>query len=264
VTRRHLVAALVVATAHPLLLGHAGEGATWQAMLVVVALGLVTVFGLALVGKLELSRPDDLVLPLAGVAIASALAPLGAPILSDWVGWAFPVGVVALVAMVLAVLTPLDLEVTSPLSYGAAGMAVVAALLLHEPLTIAWHPPPDFLPLVDDVEVAITDPADGDDVDAGEVSVTVQVAGGSIGPGLLPVEELPDDPEEAGSLAVAVDGDLVDVEYAETCTVEEPCTSVSFPLELDGGRHDLAVEFRRGDGASLTPLVTDRIAVTAR
>lgn len=247
----------------PLVLAHAGEGASWQSLLVVGSLGLVVVFVLAVAGRLRMAQPDDLVLPLAGVAIASSLAPVASELLSDWVGWAFPVGVVALVAIVLAALTPLELSPSSPVTYGAVALALICGFLLYTPITRAWHPPAEFLPLADDVEVSVAEPSDGAEVAAGEVEVTVTISGGSVQSELVEVEQLPSDPEEAGQLAVAVDGDVIDPAFTEDCTVDSPCDQVTFPITVEPGEHRLVVEFRRGDGAPMTPLVTDAATFTA-
>jgi hypothetical protein len=243
-------------------LAHAGEGATWQAMLVVASVGLIVVAVLGILGRIRLEGGDDLVLPLAGVAIASSLAPLGSVFLSDWVGWAFPAGVVALVTILLTALTSFDLSPSSPFTYGAVAIAVIAAVGLHQPITLAWHPPPDFLPLADDVEVVITAPADGEEVPAGEVTVAVSVVGGTVQGQLVDTEQVGDDPEEGGVLAVSIDGDVVEPDLGD-CTPESTCTVVRFPVEVEPGERTLAVEFRRADGVPLTPLVTDRVDFTA-
>lgn len=245
------------------ILAHAGAGATWQALLVVSSLGVVVVLALHVIGRIRLRGPDDLVLPLAGVAIASSLAPLGSSFLSDWVGWAFPIGVVALGALLLAALTPFDLSASSPFTYGAVAIAAIAAFTLYQPITVAWHPPPDFLPIADDVEVTIITPDDGGDVLAGQVEVTVAIDGGSVQSELLTEGELAADPEEAGNLAVALDGEVLTPVFTETCTVDSPCSEVTFTLEVEPGDRVIAVEYRRGDGVPMTPLVTDRAAFTA-
>lgn len=250
-------------TGLPLVLAHAGEGATWQALLVVAALGLLVVFVLAVLGRVRLEQADDLVLPLAGVAIASSLAPLASQLLSDWVGWAFPAGVVALVAIVLVALTPLRLAPSSPVTYGAIALGAICGALLYAPITRAWHPQPEFLPLADDAEVAIVSPSADAQVPAGEIDVTVALTGASVQSSLLTSRQLPADPEEAGILAVAVDGEVITPSFAEDCTVDAPCTEVTFPVTVDPGEHRLVVEFRRGDGAPLTPLVTDAVTLTA-
>jgi hypothetical protein len=246
------------------ILAHAGAGATWQSLLVVVALGLTVVVLLAVLGKVTLEQPDDLVLPLAGVAIVSSLAPLGSYWLSDWIGWAFPLGVVMLATVLLTALTSVELTPSSPVTYGALALGVASAAVLYAPITRAWHPPPDFLPLAEDVEVAITAPGDGDEVPAGTVEVTVTVTDGSVQPDLVALDQLPDDPEEAGYLAVAVDGEVVRAAFAEDCTVDTPCTEVTFPVTVAPGDRRLVVEFRRGDGVPMTPLVTDAVSFTAR
>lgn len=250
-------------TGLPLVLAHAGPGATWQALLVAFSLGLVVVFVLVLIGKVEVERPDDLVVPLGMIAVGTSLAPLGSAVLSDWVGWAFPIGCVMLVALVLTALTPLELGVRDAPTYGAVAIAAILGVALYQPITIAWHPPPEFLPLADDVTITVSDPADGGSVPAGEVTVTVTVDGGSLADELVPFEQVPADPEEAGTLAVALDGSLVDIDLGDGCPPSDPCTEVSFAVEVDPGEHTLSLEFRRGDGTSFTPLVTDRIAFTA-
>jgi hypothetical protein len=243
-------------------LAHAGPGSTWQAMLVVVALGLTVVVVLAVLGRVVVDRLDDLVLPLAAVAIVSSLAPLGDEWLSDWIGWAFPVGVVMLLALLLTATTPLELAPHGVLAYAAAGLAVAGAVVLHQPLTIAWHPPPDLLPAQGDAEVAILAPSDGETLPAGTTTVEVAITGGSIGPGGLAFEDLPADFEEAGALDVTLDGDRVPVELEQTCTRDEPCSRVSFPVELPAGEARLRVEFTRGDGMPFAPANTDVTEVT--
>ncbi len=247
----------------PLFVAHAGAGATWQALLVVASLALLVVVVLAVAGRVQLEQADDLVLPLAGAAIASSLAPLGSEILSDWVGWAFPAGVVALLTIVLVALTSWELTPRSPVTYGAVAVAAIASALLYQPITMAWHPPPDFLPLADDVEVTITEPGDGAEVSAGELTVQVTVTGGSVQQDVIPVEQLPADPEEAGRLTVAVDGTTTEPVFAEDCTVDAPCTEVSFPVTIAPGDRRLVVQFDRGDGAPMTPLVTDAVSFRA-
>ncbi len=244
----------------PQVLAHAGPGSTWQAMVTVVALGLVVVTILATLDRLELGAPGDLILPLAGVAILSSLAPLGDRWLSDWIGWAFPVGVVALAVLLLAALTPLQLGTGRPLPYVALGIAVVGAALLYRPLTIAWHPPPDYLPEAGDTRLEILEPADGAEIEAGELRLEVGVAEGSIGPGGVPFEDLGWDHAEAGTLEVTVAGGRVDVELDQECTVSEPCERVSFPVEVPPGEEiAIRVEFVRGDGMPFSPAVSDRV-----
>lgn len=245
------------------LIAHAGPGSTWQAAVVVAGLALAICVMLAVAGRLPISSPQDLLVPLAASAIAASLGPLGHTFLSDVVGLGLPLAVVSLLALLLAALTPLELTPSSPLSLGSLALAAVSMYLLFTPLTVALHPPADLLPLADDAEVTIADPSDGATLEAGPVPVTVTVTGGSIGPVLTPPEELPPDPEEAGSLQVFVDGDPQEVDWDGTCTVTDPCAQVDFEVEVPTGESQLAVEFVRGDGTPFAPLVIDRITVTA-
>jgi hypothetical protein len=256
----------------PLLL-HAGAGSTWQAMVVVVGVVLAGVVLAAAIGRITISSRDDLLLPVAGAAIASSLGAVAHELLSDAIGWALPLAVVSLVALLLAAFTPLELRFPSPLAMGAVAVTIVAIVLLYEPLTVALHPPAELLPLADDSEVSIVAPSDGAEVAAGPVAVVVEVTGGSIGPGGVPLAELPDDPEEAGALLVALvevdeDGTLgdqtsIDPDTASSCTVAEPCEQVGFDVEVPAGTYRLIVEFVRGDGLPLAPFVRDQVTFSA-
>jgi hypothetical protein len=245
------------------LLAHAGPGSTWQSLVTAVALGLAVIAVLVVAGRIRLGSVDDLVLPLAAVAILSSLAPLADYWLSDWIGWTLPLGVVVLVSLLLALTTPLELTPTAPLTIGMVVAAAVSAAVLYAPLTRTLHPPADFLPSSSDAEVRILVPEEGSSIEAGTLEVSVAVVGGSIGPGGLDLEDLPADPEEAGDLTVLLDGDRVEVDYLEDCTVAVPCTTVTFPLEVEAGERQLTVEFTRGDGTPLAPFVADRVTFEA-
>ncbi len=255
------------------LLAHAGPGSSWQAMVVVAAVVLAGAVLAAAAGRLTITRLDDVVVPFATAAMLSSVGLLAHEWLSDAIGWALPVGVVAAITLLLAALTPLDLRLPAPLPMGAMALASVGAVVLHAPLTIALHPPAELLPLADDAEVAILDPSDEDLVAGPTVEVSVAVSGGTIGPGTVDLGDLPADPEEAGDLAVALaavqdDGTIapqerVAVTYAETCTVAAPCSQVTFPLEVAPGTWRLTVEFTRGDGTPLAPYVRDTVVFTA-
>jgi hypothetical protein len=241
------------------LVAHAGPGSTWQALVSAVALGVAVIGLLAVLGRVRLTSFDDLILPLAAVAMLARLAPLADYWLSDWIGWALPLGVTVLVGLLLTLTTPLELTPTSPLTIGVVALAVVSMVVLHRPLTLALHPPPDYLPLATDAEVRILVPEDGSVIEAGTLEVSVAVTGGTIGPGDLDDSELPTDPEEAGDLVVMLDDERVEVDPLEDCTVAEPCTTVTFPLEVEAGERRLSVEFTRGDGTPLAPFVADRV-----
>lgn len=252
-------------------LAHAGAGSTWQAMLVIAGVMLTGFLLAAGIGRIRVERADDLVVPLATTAIVSSLGAVADELLSDGIGWALPLAVVSLLALILAALTDLDLRFPSPLPMGALALAIVAAIVLHAPLTLALHPPGELLPLSDDAAITIVEPTEGGSVER-PVTVTVEVTGGSLGPGGVPLEELPDDPEEAGTLSVAIeevrDDDtltqqqLVEVDYDPGCTVSDPCERVGFELTPTPGTYDLTVEFVRGDGVPLAPFVRDRITFT--
>jgi len=255
----------------PLVLAHAGPGATWQAMVVAAAVVLGGVVLAAGLGVVVVRRPGDLVSPLAGAALAAGLAVLVSEVVSDWIGWGLPLGAVALVTLLLGAVAGLDLRFPAPLPMGAAALAGVGAWLLAPPLTVALHPPPEILPLSDDAALTIVTPVAAEEVAAGPVPVTVSVDGGSIGPGDAMLEDLPDDPEEAGELTVAIeqvrdDGASpqrrVKVELPG-CTLVRPCERVMFEVPVGAGTWELTVDLHRGDGTPLAPPVRARTTFTA-
>ncbi|MFO7960707.1 MAG: hypothetical protein R6U94_07165 [Nitriliruptoraceae bacterium] len=255
-----------------LVLAHAGPGATWQAMIVAAAIvlgGVVLAAGIGLVG---VRRPGDLVSPVAGAAIVAGLGVLASGLLSDWIGWGLPLAVVALATLLLGALTGVDLRFPAPLPMGALALAGVGAWLLSPPLTVALHPPPEVLPLSDDAALAIVTPAEGEEIPAGAVPLSVRVTGGSIGPGGASLDDLPDDPEEAGQLTVAIeevradDGASpqrrLDIEVTG-CTVTDPCDEVGVELPVTAGTWRLTVDLQRGDGTPLAPPVRTHTTFTA-
>ena len=253
-------------------LAHAGPGSTWQAMVVVAGVVLAGYVVVAAAGWITIERPDDLVVPLAAAAIASGIGVVGHAIISDFIGWGLPLAVTALLTLTLAATTPLDLRFPGPLPMGALAVALVSTVTLHQPLTIALHPPAEFLPLAEDARIAIEQPPDGATVPAGTVEVTVITDEASIGPGGVDLDDLdPARPAQAGELvmrraAVADDGTTFDRQRVETgpgpdCTLADPCERTTVGLDLEPGTWRVTAELRRGDGTELAPTVMDHVTV---
>lgn len=241
-------------------LAHAGEGATWQALLTLLSLGLLVVLVLAVAGVLTLDEPGDLILPLAGTAVLASLSGATSSVLSDWVGWAFPLGVVALLALVVAAASPLRLGLASPLTAVAVVIGVGAALFLQAPITRAWHPQeigPPSAP-IDDLALEIVEPADGATVPAGQaIDLVVRATGGTLGEGFVDEDQAPDDPEEQ----VAVTVSLVPLSSGQnSSSVGDPqqdcsagCEEATYTIELpEAGEWTIYVEARAADGRSFT------------
>lgn len=234
------------------LLGHAGAGATWQALLVLASFGTIAIFLLATTGRLVLEEPGDLVLPLAASAVLASLSGATAAYFSDWVGWWFPLGMAALVAVALAASTSLSLGPTSPLAIGTVVVGLVAAFTLHTTIAAAWHPTGSGVGAPwTDATLALVAPADGDTVDIGTVDVVVAVDGGTIGPGPAPAAA---DPEESGVVRVFVDGRLVTGTDGEAVRPTEDCAGgcvqATYAVDLTQGVHVLSLEFLAADGRS--------------
>ncbi len=253
-------------------LAHAGPGSTWQAMVVVAGVVLAGYVVVAACGRISIERPDDLVVPVAAAAIAGGIGVVGHAIISDFIGWGLPLAVTALLTLTLAATTPLDIRLPGPLPMGALAVALVSSVALYQPLTIALHPPPEFLPLAEDARIGIEAPADDATVPTGTVEVTVVAHEASIGPGRVDLDELDATrPAHAGELvvrraAVADDGTTLDRQRVETgpepgCTVTDPCKRTTVDLDLEPGTWRVTVELRRGDGTELAPTVTDHVTV---
>lgn len=242
-------------------LAHAGAGATWQALLVLASFGTVAILLLAAFGKLTLEEPGDLVLPLAASAVLASLSGATSEVLSDWVGWWFPLGLSALVAIVVAATTSRTLRPTSPLLLGAVVVGLVASLTLHTTIEDSWHPTTTGTGAAwTDVQLTLVQPVEGDTTAIGAVDIVVQVTGGTIG------GPAGDDPEEGGVVRVFVDGRLATggdgrpVAPVEDCT--SGCTEATYPVELERGVHVLSLEFLTSAGQSFDTPTGERPTVT--
>lgn len=246
-------------------LAHAGEGATWQALLALLSFGLVAVVVLAAFRVVTIEEPGDLILPLAGAAVLASLSGATAELFSDTVGWAFPIGVVALVALLVAALTSLELSLTSPLLIGAVVVGAIGAVTLHGPITLAWHPNEDLqVAAVDDLEVSIASPEDGATVSAGTIEVVVQVSGGTLGDGPVEPSAAPEDPEERVIVNLSTLGSSTDTFVgvpAEDCSTG--CEQATFEVTLDEpGEWDVYVEALTAASQVFEVTPTDRVTVT--
>ena len=248
-----------------LFIAHAGAGATWQALVTTIGIGLVVAFLLAAAGRLQLESPGDLVLPLAAVAILSSLAPAASDLLSDWVGYAAAAGLVSLAALTFAARPGVSLHWSTPLAIGTAVAAAAAAIWLGPQLNIAWHPQTPTLPLADDAALTITAPTEGTTVDGDRVTVSVELDGATAVSGFPSAGRVPDDPEDRGRLRLFLDGLEVTGDPVEECPEDAPCDSMTYVLDdVEPGPHALIIEFVRADGVPLAPSVNDRVAFEAR
>ena len=257
-------------------LAHAGEGATWQALLTLLAIGLLVVVALAVVGVLRLEEPGDLILPLAGTAVLASLSGATSTVLSDWVGWAFPVGIVALLALVLASATSLDLGPTSPLLVAAVAVGALGVVLLQGPIVRAWHPADVGLDsaLLDDLTIDVVRPEDGSEVPNPTVELVVEAGGGSLGDGFDTDAPTPADPEELVGLTITVvsldtgENESVPGQPVEDCT--DGCDRATYEVTLPSpGEWTVFVEaktrdarpFTRADGSSGAPTASLDLAL---
>jgi hypothetical protein len=246
-----------------LFLAHGGEGATWQALVTMLSLGVMAVFLLVVLGRLTFEKPDDALLPLAGVAVLAALSPSLSSSLSDWIGWALPAGVVLLTALGVHLFTGLPLRPVGWPAGAAVVAAVVSSVLLYQPIVNAWHPVPVlvFTAQRDDAVVTIIRPVDGEQLSADGVLVEVAVTGATLLPDGLPKDvEPPDDPEELADLKVLVDGSPFTPEIRETCTADAPCTTISFPVPLEAGAHEVSVELLTAVGVTFEQVIFDQVS----
>ena len=269
------MSALAAPTLPPLPLAHAGAGAAWQALLTLISLGVVVIAVLVVARVIRLQAPGDLIMPLAVVAVLASLTGTVSNVLSDWVGWAFPLGVVALLAIVLWATTSLSSAPTSPVTISLVVLAAGAAALLQGPIVRAWHPVELGPPAAarDDLQVEITEPGDGARVSVGDVAVTVAVTGGSIGNGFRPDQPLAEDPEQLVGITLTAVSDATGESTAIVGTPAADCTdgcdTATFEVPLEApGDWTIFVEAKTSDarsftGPAATGAVTARVTVTA-
>lgn len=240
------------------LIGHAGPGSTWQAMVVVAGICLTCLTFAAIAGWLRLDGHRDLAGPVVIVTALSSLGLLAHEWISDWIGWGLPLAVLSLAALTLAATTRADLAGVAPFSMAFAALAIVTPVALYQPLTIALHPPAELLPRAGDATISIVEPRDGAEVGT-PFEITVAIGGGGIG---SPAAEFTDeDPEIAGAVRITVDGDHYPITW-DGCSRATPCERLTFPLVLEPGEHRVTVEFTRSDGMPFAPFIADRITVT--
>lgn len=236
------------------LLAHGGPGASWQALVVLVSLGVAALVVAAAVGRLRLREGADLVVPLAGVAIVASIAPVFSTVLSDAVSWALPVGIVALTSLVLATFTRLRLTPTSALTIGTVVVAVAGVVTLQPTLARVLHGPVDALPDGTGIALRIGDGAGAPDtVSAGSVEVPFVLTGGTVA-----AEEpagTPEDPAHGGRLNVFLDGTQVPADPPPACTLLVGCTTQVVTIEVEPGEHRLVAEFVGAGGLPFSPPV---------
>lgn len=249
------------------LLAHAGAGASWQALVAVIGVLTAGLFVLVVTRAVRIKESSDLVLPLAGVVIVSSLGTSASDTLSDQVGWAIPLGVVGLAALLVYGWRPDLMTLRHPTTWAVVAVAALSAFVFQGPLTRALHPPPilfdaSSLPAVDDVTIAIRSPVPSEN---GSVEVTspitleLEITGGTVGGELLSAADAPADPESLGLVRVLDGSTVLDVQPEQTCTPEDPCTILTYVLELGPGPHQLVVEFLTATGTTFRTSVFDFI-----
>lgn len=241
------------------ILAHSGHGAEWQSVLTLMAIGLGVVLILLLIGRLEIEEGGDLVVPLALVALLAAAAPVASDTLSDLSPWAFPVGVVVLIGLIVHATTTVDL--TSAVPLGAVVLIAAGAAVGAGPaLTDAWIPQAGVLPIADDAVITILSPQEGATVEGTEVTFEVDLTGATLGPIELDGDP-PSDPEELGHLHLTIDGVVVERDVFDDCTREQPCTGGTFTHELEPGIHRIFLEFVDHRHLPFQPSVVDGVTI---
>lgn len=251
-----------------LFLAHQAAGASWQALVTVVGVLSAALFLLVVARAVRVSSHSDLVLPLAGVVIISSMGTAQSDTLSDHVGWALPLGVVALLALIAYAFWPAAMRPTSPATITVVIVAILAGVLLEGPVSKALHPPVavfdvQSLPFVDDVAMTIVSPATQSTVTS-PVTIVLEVTGGTVGNRLMTPSEAPSDPEQLGLVRI-LDGttDLL-VLPLEPCTPQDPCTTLTYELDLAPGTHTLYPEFLTATGSTFRTSVFASLVLHVR
>lgn len=250
------------------LIAHAGAGSSWQALVTAIGVLSAVLFLLAAAGVVKVKDHNDLVLPLAGVVIISSLGTGQSDFLSDQIGWALPIGVVALAGLVWLGFKPDEFSITAPPTLLLVGVAAIAGVLLQGPLTGAFHPIEFFVPTnfaqLDDLEIDITSPTD-QDVISGPFTLQVNIIGGSVSNVEQSEDDAPEDPEEQGILHILLGGaNRLEVAPNEGCSIESPCTTLTYDLDLEPGVYTIFADFRTATGGTFGQSVFDRVQIEVR
>lgn len=256
-------------------LAHAGAGATWQALLSLLGVGLIVIVLLTAFRRIKMSSPGDLILPLAAVAVLSSMSGLATSALSDWVWLTVPVGVVSLAVLLLATVTSWELGPTSPLLGVALALSVIAVVTFDDPITRSWHPTPQAREFqtypAAGISLDLQSPTEGTDVASNEIAVVVSLDGGSIGEAPsrddVALEALLSDPTERGFIQVFLDGVAVEdpsggpLRPDEACN--DGCSLATYTLTaVAPGEHRIIVEFKSRDRIAFSPAVFEQAQIT--
>lgn len=240
------------------LLAHIGSpNNPWIGVMTVSAWVLLIVLVLAMIGRIQLEAPGDLLLPFAAVVLVAGLT--GS--LGDWINdqgsWAVPMGVVALVALLWAAFGDLDVTWGNRTSYVLVTVAAIAAVTLYSPLENLWFPTTadDIrLPALGDasVDAEVLDPLGEDGVVVVRVTLDGATFGDNVG------GEQPDDPEQGLVPRFQVGPIYLQPPIPDACVEAPSCTEAEFELTLPSGFVDdppeeLVVELLTADRLPFAP-----------
>lgn len=235
----------------------------WIGPMTVASVVLLVTFALVLAGRVEITAPGDLLLPLAAAALLAGLAGSAGDLVLDQGRWAVPAGVVVLVALLLAAFREVDYSLSSRSTLVVVVAAIVAAAALFVPLDRTWFPQEEGdepLPVPEDAAVTaeVLEPLTAD----GRVVVRVALEGATFSDNVT--TERPGDAETLLRPRVQVGPVYLQPPIPDACAAAQPCTEADFELTLPEGfvsdpPETLVIELLTADLLPFAPPVQTRI-----
>lgn len=269
------------------LLAHIGVSDNpWIGVLTVSAWVLLVVLALHVARRLELDSPGDLLLPFAAVVLVAGLTGSLGDAINDQGPWAVPLGLVALVALLVAAFSDVSLRLFNRALTVTAVAAVVSVAVLMPVLeyaffgdgtddaftlaAVTWYWEDGYgqerdallLPEPDDAQVTaeVVEPLDDD----GRFAVRVTLQGASFNDNRS--VGVADDPEEGVLAKFPVGPVVLNPPVPQDCAEQERCTEAVFELTLPPGISqdpptELEVELLTSDGRPFAPPVLARYSL---
>jgi hypothetical protein len=244
------------------LLAHIGSPDNpWIGVMTVAALMLLVVFALYLFRRIEIDAPGDLLLPMAAVVLVAGLTGSLGDAINDQGPWAVPAGIVVLVALLIAGFGSRDFVWGERPTYVVIALAVVAAIVLFNPLESLWFPEESdetLPPLEDGVVVAeVLAPPD----ESGTFTVLVTLENATFGDSTS--FERPEDPETELVPRFQVGPVYLQPPIPDECAAAEVCIEAVFELTLPAGfvsdpPEQLTVELLTADQLPFAPPLLTR------
>ncbi len=250
------------------LLAHIGSpNNPWIGIMTIASAALLVIFVMLVLKKVTIAAPGDLLLPMAVVVLVAGLAGTLGDAINDQGPWAVPIGLVLLVALLVAAFRGgVDFGVTTRPTLITGLAAVVAAAALYVPLENLWFPGTQdvFLPERGDATVALSLVSAPDE--NGTFVVRLDLTGGTLGTSLT--STAPGDPETGMVTRFLVGPVYLSPPVSDACAADDACTESEYEITLPAGfltepPDSITVELLTANGLPFVEPLTASVSLAA-